>query len=479
MGNMSTESAASIRIATLLDAGSFVEIGGAVTARSTDFNMQEKETPADGVITGYGVIDGNLVYVYSQDASVLNGAVGEMHAKKIANIYDMAMKMGAPVIGLVDCAGIRLQEATDALNAFGNLYLKQTMASGVIPQITAIFGTCGGGLSVVPALTDFTFMEASKAKLFVNSPNALPGNNISKLDTSSAKYQSENAGLVDDIGTEDEILENIRSLVCMLPGNNEENASYDECTDSQNRLCDGIENAAEDTAIALSMISDSNVFFETKKNYAKDMVTGFIRLNGMTVGAVANRSKVYDENSEVTAQFDGSLSSDGAKKAAEFVNFCDAFNIPVLTLTNVTGFKACEYDEKNLARETAKLTYAFANATVPKVNVVVGKAFGSAYVTMNSKSIGADMVYAWPAAEIGMMEADLAAKIMYAGSDADTLKEKTAEYRQLQSSPLSAARRGYVDTIIEPDQTRKYVIGAFEMLFTKREDRPMKKHGSV
>lgn len=479
MGNMATESAASIRIATLLDAGSFVEIGGAVTARSTDFNMQEKETPADGVITGYGVIDGNLVYVYSQDASVLNGAVGEMHAKKIANIYDMAMKMGAPVIGLIDCAGIRLQEATDALNAFGNLYLKQTMASGVIPQITAIFGTCGGGLSVVPALTDFTFMEASKAKLFVNSPNALPGNNITKLDTSSAKYQSENAGLVDGTGTEDEILTDIRTLVCMLPGNNEENASYDECTDSLNRLCDGIENAAEDTAIALSIISDSGVFFETKKDYAKDMVTGFIRLNGMTVGAVANRSKVYNEKSEVTAQFDGSLSSDGAKKAAGFVNFCDAFNIPVLTLTNVTGFKACEYDEKNLAGETAKLTYAFANAIVPKVNVVIGKAFGSAYVTMNSKSIGADMVYAWPTAEIGMMEANLAAKIMYAGADADTLREKTAQYRQLQSSPLSAARRGYVDTIIEPDQTRKYVIGAFEMLFTKREDRPMKKHGSV
>ena len=479
MGNMATESAASIRITTLLDAGSFVEIGGAVTARSTDFNMQERETPADGVITGYGVIDGNLVYVYSQDASVLNGAVGEMHAKKIANIYDMAMKMGAPVIGLVDCAGIRLQEATDALNAFGNLYLKQTMASGVIPQITAIFGTCGGGLSVVPALTDFTFMEASRAKLFVNSPNALPGNYISKLDTSSAKYQSEQAGLVDEIGTEDEILENIRSLICILPGNNEENASYDECTDSLNRLCDGIENAAEDTAIALSMISDGGVFFETKKNYARDMVTGFIRLNGMTVGAVANRSKVYNEKSEIEAQFDGSLSADGARKAARFVNFCDAFNIPVLTLTNVTGFKACEYDEKNLAGEAAKLTYAFANATVPKVNVVVGKAYGSAYVTMNSKSIGADMVYAWPTAEIGMMEANLAAKIMYAGSDADTLREKTAEYRQLQSSPLSAARRGYVDTIIEPDQTRKYVIGAFEMLFTKREDRPVKKHGSV
>ncbi len=479
MGNMATKSAASDRISSLLDAGSFVEIGGAVTARSTDFNMQEKETPADGVITGYGVIDGNLVYVYSQDASVLNGAVGEMHARKIANIYDMAMKMGAPVIGLVDCAGFRLQEATDALNAFGNLYLKQTMASGVIPQITAIFGTCGGGLSVVPALTDFTFMETSKARLFVNSPNAIPGSSMAKLDTSSPEYQSKESGLVDGIGSEDEILSEIRSLVCILPGNNEENSSYDECTDDLNRLCDSIENAAEDTAIALAMISDSSVFFETKRGYAKDMVTGFIRLNGMTVGAVANRSKVYNEEAEIEAEFDGSLSADGAKKASEFVKFCDAFNIPVLTLTNVTGFGAGEYEEKNLAKETARLTYAFADATVPKVNVVIGKAFGSAYIAMNSKAVGADMVYAWPSAQIGMMEADLAAKIMYAGADAATLKEKAAEYKELQSSPLSAARRGYVDSIIEPDQTRKYVIGAFEMLFTKREDRPVKKHGSV
>lgn len=479
MGNMATENAASARIASLLDAGSFVEIGGAVTARSTDFNMQEKDTPADGVITGYGVIDGNLVYVYSQDATVLNGAIGEMHAKKIANIYDMAMKMGAPVIGLVDCAGFRLQEATDALEAFGNLYLKQSMASGVIPQITAIFGTCGGGLALVPALTDFTFMEASDAKLFMNSPNAIPGNEISKLDTSSAEYQSEKSGLVDVVGTEAEILENIRALICMLPCNNEENVAYDECTDDLNRACEGIENAVEDTAIALASISDSNVFFETKKNFAKDMVTGFIQLNGMTVGAIANRSKVYNENAEVVAEFDGSLSAHGARKAAEFITFCDAFNIPILSLTNVSGFKAGKCEERNLAREAAKLTYAFANATVPKVNVVIGKAFGSAYVAMNSKSIGADIVYAWTTAEIGMMDANLAAKIMYANSDSATVKEKAAEYRELQSSPLSAARRGYVDTIIEPADTRKYVIGAFEMLFTKREERPMKKHGAV
>ncbi len=478
MGNMATENAASNRIAALLDAGSFVEIGGAVTARSTDFNLGETKTPADGVITGYGVIDGNLVYVYSQDATVLKGAVGEMHAKKIANIYDMAMKMGAPVIGLVDCAGLRLQESTDALEAFGSLYLKQAKASGVIPQITAIFGSCGGGLSVIPGLTDFTFME-EKSKLFVNSPNAIPGNTEAKCDTASASYQSEKAGLVDAVGTEEDVLENIRTLVCMLPCNNEEDASYAECEDDLNRTCAEIENAVEDTAIALSQIADSGIFFETKKDFAKDMVTGFIKLNGMTVGAVANRSKVYDDEAKVVAEFDGSLSADGARKAADFVAFCDAFNIPVLTLTNVAGFAASEYDESHLAKEVAKMTYAFAEATVPKVNVIIGKAFGSSYVAMNSKSTGADVVYAWPSAEIGMMDAKLAAKIVYADKDAATINEKAAEYKELQSSPLSAARRGYVDTIVEPADTRKYVIGAFEMLFTKREEQPLKKHGTV
>ncbi len=479
MSNIATTNAAGRRITSLLDAGSFVEIGGAVTARATDFNMQEKETPGDGVITGYGVIDGNLVYVYSQNAEVLNGSVGEMHARKIANIYDMAMKMGAPVIGLLDCAGMRLQEATDALAGFGNLYLKQSLASGVIPQISAVFGTCGGGLAVIPALSDFTFMEAEDARLFVNSPNAIPGNDIGKCDTSSAKYQSEEAGLVDGIGTEEEILANIRSLVCMLPANNEEEACYSECTDDLNRACAGIENASEDTAIALANISDNNIFFETKKEYAKDMVTGFIRLNGMTVGAAANRSKVYNADAEVTAEFDGSLSAKGARKAAEFVEFCDAFHIPVLTLTNVNGFAAGKCSERNLAKAAAELVYAFTNATVPKVNVVVGQAYGSAYVAMNSKSIGADMVYAWPEAEIGMMDAKLAAKIMYAGADSRVLNEKAAEYKELQSSPMSAARRGYVDAVIQPADTRKYVIGAFEMLFTKKEVRPSKKHGTV
>ena len=479
MSYNATENSASRRIATLLDEGSFVEIGGAVTARSTTFNLQEKAAPSDGVITGYGVIDGNLVYVYSQDADVLGGALGEMHAKKIARIYDMAMKMGAPVIGLIDCAGLRLQEATDALEAFGSLYHKQALASGVIPQVTAIFGMCGGGLAVVPGLTDFTFMEAKDGKLFVNSPNALEGNEISKCNTASAEYQSKTAGLVDGIGAEAEILGQIRDLVCMLPANNEDDMSYEECTDDLNRICADIANASEDTAIALAQIADNQILVETKKDYAKEMVTGFIRLNGMTVSVVANRSKVYNAEAEVEAEFDSVLTVDGCKKATDFVNFCDAFSIPVLTLTNVTGFAATVESEKNMASAVAKLTYAFANATVPKVNVIVGKAFGSAYVSMNSKSIGADLVYAWPTAEIGMMDAKLAAQIMYADADAETLNEKAAEYKELQSSPNSAAARGYVDAIIEPADTRKYVIGAFEMLFTKREDRPAKKHGTV
>ena len=476
---MSTTTQASQRIGSLLDENSFVEIGAKITARTTDFNMKQTETPSDGVITGYGVINGNLVYVYSQDASVLGGSIGEMHAKKIANLYDLAMKTGAPVIGLIDSAGLRLQEATDALNGFGEIYLKQTMASGVIPQITAIFGACGGGLAMIPALTDFTFMESKKAKLFVNAPNALEGNEISKCDTSSAQFQGEETGIVDGIGDEAAILGQIRQLVSMLPSNCEDDNSFEECTDDLNRVCAELENCVGDTSIALSTISDDNVFFETKAEYAKDMVTGFIKLNGATVGAVANRSEVYDEEGNVTDKFDAVLSVRGCEKAAEFIEFCDAFEIPVLSLTNAAGFKATKCCEKKMAKAVAKLTYAFANATVPKVNVIIGKAFGSAYVAMNSKSIGADMTFAWPTAQIGMMDAKLAAKIICEGKGADAIDECAKEYAALQNNVESAAKRGYVDSIINAADTRKYVIGAFDMLYTKSEERPAKKHGTV
>lgn len=475
---MGTTSQASQRINALLDENSFVEIGALVTARATDFNLKQTETPSDGVVTGYGVIDGNLVYVYSQDASVLNGTVGEMHAKKIANLYDLALKTGAPVIGLIDSAGLRLQEATDALNGFGEIYMKQALASGVIPQITAIFGSCGGGLALIPAMTDFTFMEETKAKLFVNSPNALEGNEVSRCDTSSAAFQSGETGLIDAVGDEASILAQIRQLVSMLPANNAEIA-VDECTDDLNRTCAQLANCVGDTSIVLSQIADDGVFVEVKQNYAKDMAAGFIRLNGATIGAVANRTEVYDENGEVVEKFDAALSARGAEKAAEFVNFCDAFDIPVLTLTNVAGFAATKCAEKRIAKAVGKLTYAFANATVPKVNVVIGKAYGSAYVAMNSKAVGADITIAWPDAEIGMMDANLAAKIICDGQGADAIDACAKEYAALQNNVASAAKRGYVDQIVAPEDTRKYVIGAFEMLSTKSEGRPDRKHGTV
>ena len=476
---MSNSSQASQRIAALLDDNSFVEIGAMVTARATDFDLKQTETPSDGVITGYGVIDGNLVYVYSQDASVLNGTVGEMHAKKIANLYDLALKTGAPVIGLIDSAGLRLQEATDALNAFGEIYMKQTLASGVIPQITAIFGTCGGGLALFPTLTDFTFMEAKKAKLFVNSPNALDGNYAEKNDTAAADFQSAEAGIVDVVAEEAEVLSQIRTLVSLLPGNNEDDASYVDCTDDLNRASAELANCVGDTSVALSIIADDNMFFETKAAYAKEMVTGFIKLNGVTVGAVANRCEVVDEEGKVAEKFDAVLTAKGAEKAADFINFCDAFSIPVLSLTNVKGFEATMCSEKKIAKAVAKLTYAFANATVPKVNVIIGQAMGSAYVAMNSKAIGADLTIAWDGAQIGAMDAKTAAQIIYDGQGADVIAEKAKEYEKAQTSAAGAAKRGYVDQIIDAADTRKYVIGAFEMLFTKREDRPAKKHGTV
>ncbi|MCD8120161.1 MAG: carboxyl transferase [Lachnospiraceae bacterium] len=482
MGKTLTLSAGD-RIKALLDDNSFVEIGGMVTARSTDFNLSQKKTPEDGVITGYGVVNGALVYVYSQDASVLNGSMGEMHAEKIGKLYDMAMKVGAPVVGLVDCSGFRLQESTDALAAFGKLYQKQALASGLIPQITAIFGNCGGGLSLIPGMTDFTFM-AEDAKLFVNSPNAIPGNSEDKLNQTTLEYQSTVAGNVDVGGSEAEVLAKIRTLLSFLPSNYEEDATSD-ITDDMNRMVPEVAAYDGDAAAMLSVLADNRLFFETKQNFAKNMVTGFLKLNGQTVGAVANRAHVLDENGEVAETFPLALTTDGCEKAASFVRFCDAFGLPVLTLTNADGFAASIEEEKTLAKAAAKLSYAFASATVPKVNLVYGIAFGSAYNVMNSKPLGADIVFAWENANIGIMDPELAVKIIYkdeidqAENKSALLAEKTAEYKELQSGVLSAARRGYVDTVILPESTRKQLIEAFEMLYSKKEVRPEKKHGAV
>lgn len=473
------------RIFTLVDDNSFVEIGALVTKRSTDFNLASKEAPSDGVITGYGLINGNPVYIYSQDAAVLSGSMGEMHAKKICNMYDMAMKMGAPVIGLIDCAGLRVEEATDALEGLGEIYFKQTMASGVIPQIAAVFGSCGGGLSVSASMCDFVFVESKNGKIFVNHPNAVEGNNVDKCDTSAAAFKAE-SGTVDFVG-EDEVamINQIRDLVSIIPGCSSDDCTLADCEDDLNRLVPEFAGDLDDITVGIRDLSDGGFFVEAKAGYAKEMVTGFIKLNGATVGVIANRAAINDEKGKVAEKLSNVLTTAGCRKAEKFVSFCDSFDIPVLTLSNVTGYNSSKCSEKGLSAAVAKFTYAYANATVPKVTLVTKKAYGSAYVTMGSKALGADLVFALENAEIGMMEDKLAAQIVYAdelkgAKDGEkALAEKAALYSEQKLAAASAAKRGYVDSIIEASEARKNLIYAFEMLYLKDEERPVKKHGTV
>lgn len=313
----------------------------------------------------------------------------------------------------------------------------------------------------------------------MNSPNALAGNHIEACDTSSASFQAKESGLADIVADETTIYQKIRELISMLPSNNKEDMVSAPCTDDLNRVSSDLKMLYQDSALLLTRISDDQTFFELKADHAKEMVTAFICLNGNTIGAVANCSKRLSQENNENETFDTTLTVDGCEKAANFISFCDAFSIPILSFTNVEGFDATVASEKRIAKAVAKLTYAFANATVPKVNVILNKAFGSAYVSMNSKAIGADLTFAWEDACIGMMDAKDAASIILEGEGADKIDGYAKEYKELQTSVLSAAKHGYVDQIIAAEDTRKYVIGAFELLFTKREERPEKKHGTV
>ena len=441
------------RVNNLLDDNSFVEIGALVKARSTDFNVNEADAPSDGVVTGYGLINGELVFVYSQDPDVLGGSVGEMHAKKIMNIYEKAIDMGAPIIGLIDSSGFRVQESVDTLEAFGQIYFMQSNAYGFIPQITMLFGECGGALSVLSKLSDFTFMEKSGAKLFVNSPNTITDNKT--VDSSSADYQSE-IGNVDFVCDESSIYTEVRNLVSIIPSNSSVPAIDVDVTDDLNR---GVEieerltlpidtmTATDQIVEALEQLSDDGFVVEVKKDFSEDVVTAFIKLNGGTIGAVANKAEKF--------------TTDGLKKASEFVSTCDSLGIPILTITNSKGFVSTFETEKDGVSEIANLVFAYSNATVPKVNLLVGDAVGSSYMINNSKALGADIVYAWPNAKVSVMDPKKASEVMY-GDDS-----KAAEYDKLQGDIENVASRGYIDSIINPVDTRKYLIGAFEMLYTK------------
>lgn len=475
------------RIAMLFDEGSFVEIDAFVTHRSREFNMAQTEAPAEGVVCGYGTVDGRLVYAYSQDFTVIGGALGEMHAEKICKVMDMAVKMGAPIVAVCDSAGARLQEGLDALKGFGDIFRRSALLSGVVPYISVVAGPCAGGASFVPAMSDFVFMIDKTSQMFITGPSIIKGStndDITAETLGGAQVHAEKSGMsAVTCGDEEECFAQVRALLSYLPSNNLEMAAEPSCTDDLNRLSEKLtgivpedSKTAYDVKEIIAEVVDGGVFYEMFKYYAQNIVTGFAKMNGMTVGIVANQANVKD----------GVLDSNASDKGARFVRFCDCYNIPIITFTDAPGYAPCLKAENNgLIRHAAKLVYAFAEATVPKINIIVRKAYGTAYIAMNSKHLGADMVFAWPTAEIAVMAPDGAANIIFkddiaeAKNPAKTREDKISEYAEKFCNPYVAASRGYVDDVIEADSTRPRVISALEMLMSKRETRPSKKHGNI
>ncbi len=475
------------RIDLLFDENSFVEVDAFIESRCFDFGMQKKKLAGDGVVTGYGTVDGRKVFVASQDFTVIGGSLGEMHAKKITKVMDMALKMGAPFIAINDSGGARIEEGLDALSGYGDIFYRNTLASGVIPQISVIMGPCAGGAVYSPAITDFIFMVDKTSQMFITGPQVIKsvtGEEVTAETLGGADVHTAVSGVAHfKCASEQECIEDIKLLLSFIPDNNVSDTTYYGVTDEADRLVESLNeiipeesNKAYDMYEVISHIVDDGNFFEIQSYFAQNMIIGFGRLNGKSVGIVANQPKVMA----------GSLDMNAADKAARFVRFCDAFNIPLVSLTDVPAFLPGVAQEHNgIIRHGAKLLYAFSEATVPKVNVILRKAYGGAYIAMNSKTIGADMVLAWPSAEIAVMGPDGAANIIFkkdiAASEnpAETRKEKIAEYRDKFSNPYVAAARGYVDDVIEPAETRKRIILALEMLNTKRENRPSKKHGNI
>ncbi|MCR5099090.1 MAG: carboxyl transferase [Lachnospiraceae bacterium] len=450
------EGLATTRLTSLLDENSFVELSSGVTARSTDFNQDPREVPGDGVVTGYGLIDERLVFVYSQDPGVLGGTIGEMHARKIRDVYDKAMKMRAPIIGLIDCSGVRLTESFDSTESIGQILGASVDAAGVIPQITAVMGRCGGGMAVLNSLSDFSFMKKD-AELFVNSPDAIEGN---KEKTSSAEFQYE-AGNVDMIGSEDEIMDGIRQLVGVLPSAGGEGGFMDEFSDDINRASVDLDSKRDKVADIAAELSDDHLFIETKGGFTGCMTTGFIQLMGTTVGVIGNEKDA--------------LCALGCAKAADFVRFLDAFDIPLLSLTNVNGYKASVFNEERLPRALAKMVSAIAEADIPKINLITNQAGSTAYLMMNSKAIGADLTYAFPDADVSVMDPALAGPII-AGDSGDA-SAAADEYAASQAGLDNALRRGLVDRVVDFADARKYLIAGFDMLFEK-DMYIYKKHGT-
>ncbi len=475
------------RIEKLVDPGSFVEIDAFVTHRCVDFGMDKVSGPGDGVVTGYATIDGRPVYLYSQDFTVIGGSLGEMHAKKIVKVMDMAMKMGCPIIGINDSGGARIHEGIDGLSGYGDIFFRNTLASGVIPQISVILGPCAGGAVYSPALTDFICMVDNFSKMFLTGPQvvqAATGEVVTAEELGGAVAHNEKSGVAHFLSSnEDECFETIKKLLSFLPQNNLEDSPVLECTDDLNRLNPELlsllpdnSNKAYDMKKVITAIVDNGDFLEVQPLFAQNIVVGLGRLNGKSVGIVANQPMVKA----------GALDLDGSDKASRFIRFCDSFNIPVITLTDVPAFlPGVDQEHSGIIRHGAKLLYAYSEATVPKINVILRKAYGGAYIAMSSKHLGTDLVYAWPTAEIAVMGAEGAANIIFrkdienADDPIAKRQEKIQEYKDRFSNPYIAASRGYIDDVIEPEATRIRLISALEMLQSKRESRPPKKHGNM
>jgi methylmalonyl-CoA decarboxylase subunit alpha len=475
------------RIAALLDPGSFIEIDAFVEHRCAELGMDEVVAPGEGVVIGHGTIAGRQVFVFAQDFTVIGGSLGEAHAKKICKAMDMGMKMGVPVIGIEDSGGARIQEGVDALAGYGDIFYRNTLASGVVPQISCIMGPCAGGAVYSPALTDFVFMTEKTSNMFITGPQvikAVTGEDVSAEGLGGADVHAATSGVAhfafpDEAST----LAGIKRLLSYLPQNNVEDPPIVDSGDDPSRADPGLAelmpdqpNKPYDIRSVIARVFDSGDFFEVQEMYAQNIVTCFARLGGRSVGIIANQPKVMA----------GVLDINCSDKAARFIRFCDSFNIPLVTLVDTAGYlPGVGQEHGGVIRHGAKILYAYSEATVPKLTVILRKAYGGAYIAMCSRHLGADQVFAWPSAEIAVMGPEGAANIIFkreideAADPAALRKQKIDEYKAEFANPYKAARRGYVDDVIDPAQTRSRLAAALSMLLGKRESRPSRKHGNM
>ncbi|QIV78707.1 acyl-CoA carboxylase subunit beta [Fervidobacterium pennivorans subsp. keratinolyticus] len=473
------------RLQLLFDEGTFEELDKFVKHRNTMFGLDKMKLPADGVVTGIGKVNGRPVAAFSQDFTVMGGSLGEMHAKKIMKVMDLALKMGIPLVGINDSGGARIQEGVDSLYGYGEIFFRNTIASGVIPQITVIAGPCAGGAVYSPAITDFVIMVDKTAQMFITGPNvikAVTGEDISKEDLGGALVHNTKSGNAHFLASDDRhAIELVKKLISYIPQNNMEEPPVEEqiiepdASDIQTVVPVDAKKGF-DVRDVIRRVVDEGTFFEVHEHFAKSIVIGFARINGKAVGIVANQPNYLA----------GVLDIDSSDKAARFIRFLDAFNIPIVTFVDTPGYlPGVKQEHGGIIRHGAKLLYAYSEATVPKITIILRKAYGGAYIAMGSKHLGADFVAAWPTAEIAVMGPDGAANIIFkkeidaSENPEETRKQKIEEYRQLFANPYVAASRGYIDAVIDPRETRSWITKALEYSATKVESRPKKKHGNI